>query len=87
MAHPPNGQTVYVTEGVGLAQRRGGAIEVLRPGDRAFFEPGEDHWHGAAPNRFMTHLAMVEVDDEDNAATWGEHVSDEEYGAAPPIDR
>ena len=83
----PNGQTIYVTEGVGLAQRRGGQIEVIRPGDRVFFEPGEDHWHGAAPNRFMTHLAMLEVDDEGNAATWGEHVSDEEYGAAPSIDQ
>jgi redox-sensitive bicupin YhaK (pirin superfamily) len=50
----PNGQTIYVLEGVGLAQRRGGPVEVIRPGDRVFFEPGEDHWHGAAPNRFMT---------------------------------
>src|SRR5512132_3460904 len=50
----PNGQTIYVLEGVGLAQRRGGRIEVIRPGDRVFFEPGEGHWHGAAPNRFMT---------------------------------
>jgi quercetin dioxygenase-like cupin family protein len=48
-----------------------------------FFGPGEDHWHGAAPNRFMTHLAMLEVDDEGNSATWGEHVTDEEYNAAP----
>ncbi len=77
----PNGQTIYVTEGVGLCQRRGGPIEVIRPGDRVFFEPGEDHWGGAAPNRFMTHLAMVEVDDEGNSATWGEHVADEEYNA------
>ena len=50
-----------------------------------FFEPGEDHWHGAAPNRFMTHLAMLEVGDDGTPATWGEHVTDEEYGAAPPI--
>jgi quercetin dioxygenase-like cupin family protein len=42
----PNGQTIYVTEGVGLCQRRGGAIEVIRPGDRVFFEPCEVHWHG-----------------------------------------
>jgi quercetin dioxygenase-like cupin family protein len=82
----PNGQTIYVTEGVGFAQRRGGQIEVIRPGDRVFFEPGEDHWHGAAPSRFMTHLAMLEVGDEGHPATWGDHVSDEEYGAAPPID-
>ena len=80
----PNGQTIYVVEGIGLAQCRGGPIEVIRPGDRIFFEPGEEHWHGAAPNRFMTHLAMLEVDDEGNAATWGEHVTDEEYAAAPP---
>ncbi|MGH7910987.1 MAG: (R)-mandelonitrile lyase [Candidatus Dormibacteraceae bacterium] len=79
----PNGQTIYVTEGVGLAQRRGGPIEVIRPGDRVFFEPAEEHWHGAAPNRFMTHLAMLEVDDRGGSATWGAQVSDEEYGAAP----
>jgi quercetin dioxygenase-like cupin family protein len=78
----PNGQTIYVTEGVGLAQSSGGAIEVIRPGDRIFFEPGEEHWHGAAPTRFMTHLAMLDVDDEGNNATWGDHVSDEDYGAS-----
>ena len=82
----PNGQTIFVTEGVGLAQRRNGPIEVIRPGDRVFFEPREDHWHGAAPNRFMTHLAMLDVDDDGTSATWGEHVTDEEYAAAPPID-
>ena len=47
-----------------------------------FFEPGEDHWHGAAPNRFMAHLAMQEVDDQGSPVTWGEHVTDEEYNAA-----
>ena len=60
---------------------------MVHPGDRVFFEPGEEHWRGAAPNHFMTHIAMVEVDDESNAASWGEHVSDEEYGAAPSIDQ
>ncbi len=79
----PNGQTIYVTEGIGLCQRRGGPIEVIHPGDRVFFEPGEDHWHGAAPDRFMTHLAMLDVDDEGNMATWGAHVTDEEYGQQP----
>ena len=82
----PNGQTIYVTEGVGRTQRRGGPIEVIRPGDRVFFEPGEDHWHGAAPTRFMTHIAMLDVDDKGNNATWGDHVTDEEYAAAPPIE-
>jgi quercetin dioxygenase-like cupin family protein len=82
----PNGQTIYVLEGVGLAQRRGGPVEVIRPGDRAFFEPGEEHRHGATAARFMAHLAMVQVDEEGNAATWGEHVSDDEYAAAPAAD-
>ena len=84
-AHP-NGQTIYVTEGVGLCQRRGGPIEVIRPGDRVVFEPGEEHWHGAAPTRFMTHLALLEVGDDGAPATWGEHVTDEEYGAATSSD-
>jgi quercetin dioxygenase-like cupin family protein len=79
----PKGQTIFVTEGIGLAQRRGGSVEVIRPGDRVFFEPGEEHWHGAGPNRFMTHVAMLDVDDAGNNATWGKHVSDEEYGTAP----
>ena len=82
----PNGQTIYVTVGVGLAQGRGGPIEVIRPGDRVFFEPGEDHWHGASPSRSMTHLSLVGVDDDGNAATWGGHVTDDEYGAAPSTD-
>jgi quercetin dioxygenase-like cupin family protein len=51
----PHRQTIFVTEGVGLCQREGGPIEEIRPGDRVFFEPGENHWHGAAPNRFMVH--------------------------------
>jgi len=78
----PHGQTIFVIEGVGLCQRRGEDIQVIRPGDRVFFEPGEKHWHGAAADRFMTHIAMLDVDDEGNAATWGEHVTDEEYAAA-----
>lgn|SRR5512144_1015955 len=80
----PNGQTIFVVEGVGLAQRRGAPVEVIRPGDRVFFEPGEEHWHGAAPDRFMTHVALVQVDDEGTSATWGDHVTDEEYAAAAP---
>ena len=79
----PNGQTIFVTEGVGRCQRRGGPIEVIRPGDRVFFEPGEEHWHGAVADRFMTHLAMLEVDAEGTSATWGEHVSDDEYDQQP----
>lgn len=79
----PHGQTILVTEGIGLVQRRGGPVEVVWPGDRVFFAPGEDHWHGAAPHRLMTHLAMLEVDDNGQPTMWGHHVTDEEYRAAP----
>jgi quercetin dioxygenase-like cupin family protein len=75
----PNGQSLYVVEGIGRAQREGGAVQVIRAGDRVFFEPGENHWHGAAPDGFMTHLAMLEVDEQGNSATWGAHVTDAEY--------
>jgi quercetin dioxygenase-like cupin family protein len=77
----PNGQTIYVTEGLGRCQCRGGELEVIRPGDRVFFEPGEEHWHGAAPDRFMTHVAMQVLDESGSAVMWGEHVGDEEYAA------
>jgi quercetin dioxygenase-like cupin family protein len=79
----PLGQTIYVTEGIGLCQKRGEPVEVIHPGDRVFFEPDEDHWHGAAPGRFMAHLALNEVDDDHPAANWGDKVSDDEYAAAP----
>ena len=77
----PNGQTIVVLEGVCFCQARGEPRDVLRPGDRAFFAPGEEHWHGASPDTFMTHLAMLEVDDEGHPATWLDHVTDEEYEA------
>ena len=76
----PHGQTIWVTEGEGRAQRRGGPVEVIRAGDRVFFAPGEDHWHGAAPDRLMTHLAMHQVGDDGSAVAWGDHVTDAEYG-------
>lgn len=79
----PNGQTLWVTEGLGLVQRRGGPVEAIRPGDCVFIEPSEEHWHGATADRVMSHLAMLEVDDEGNAASWGDHVTDEEYESAP----
>jgi len=77
----PHGQTIFVLEGVGRCQRRGGPVEEIRPGDRVFFEPGEEHWHGAAPDRFMAHIAIAQVDDQGNTVTWLTHVTDEEYGA------
>ena len=75
----PLGQTVHVTEGVGLCQRRGGQVEVIRPGDSVFFEPGENHWHGAAPDRFMVHIAIQEADESGSPVAWGRPVTDEEY--------
>jgi quercetin dioxygenase-like cupin family protein len=75
----PCGQTICVTEGVGLCQREGGPVEEIRPGDVVFFEPGENHWHGAAPNRFMAHIAVQQADEAGNVVTWGEHVTDEQY--------
>ena len=77
----PYGQTIFVTEGVGLCQHDGGSIEVIRPGDRVFFEAGEKHWHGATPDRFMVHLAIQEADESGSPVTWGDHVTDEQYAA------
>ena len=81
----PHGQTVFVIEGVGLCQKRGGDVEVIRPGDRVFFEPGEEHWHGAASTRFMSHVAIVQVDEQGIPASWLDHVTGEEYAQAPQI--
>ena len=75
----PVGQTLYITEGRGLVKARGGDIIEVRPGDVVYTPPGEWHWHGAAPEHFMTHLAIVETDDRGESSTWGAHVTDEEY--------
>jgi quercetin dioxygenase-like cupin family protein len=74
----PHGQTIFVTEALGLCQRQHGPVEEIRPGDRVFFEPGENHWHGAAPHRFMVHIAMQQNDESGSPVTWGEHVTDEQ---------
>jgi hypothetical protein len=66
-------------------QREGAPVEEIRPGDRVFFEPGENHWHGAAPNRFMVHIAMQQSDDSGSPVTWGEHVTDEQYAAGRSV--
>jgi quercetin dioxygenase-like cupin family protein len=71
------GQTLYVTEGAGLVQARGGEAVRIRPGDVISAPPDEWHWHGAAPDHFMTHLGMSGGD-----AQWGDHVTDAEYGGA-----
>ena len=75
------GQTLYVTEGRGLIQSRGDAVTEIGPGDRIWTPPGEWHWHGAAPDHFMTHLAMWEAPgDGGPESEWGDQVTDEEYG-------
>ncbi|MGQ4718055.1 (R)-mandelonitrile lyase [Streptomyces anulatus] len=75
-----HGQTLHVTEGIGLVQARGGKLIVMRAGDIIHTPPGEWHWHGAAREHYMIHLAMVETNgDGGDAAEWGRLVTDEEY--------
>lgn len=74
----PLGQTLIVTAGCGLVQRKGGPIKEIRPGDVVWFPPGEKHWHGATPNTAMTHIAIQETLG-DKSVDWLEHVSDEQY--------
>lgn len=80
----PLGQTLLVTSGSGLAQRWGGSIEELHPGDVVWFAPQEKHWHGAAPGTALTHIAIQE---KHNGKTveWLEHVTDEQYRSEPPL--
>jgi quercetin dioxygenase-like cupin family protein len=74
----PLGQTLIVTTGCGRAQRWGGPIEEIRPGDVISFAPGEKHWHGASPTTAMTHIAIQERLDG-KVVDWMEHVTDEQY--------
>ena len=69
---------LIVTAGCGWAQRWGGPIEEIRPGDVVWFPPGEKHWHGATATTAMTHIAIQEKLDG-KAVEWLEHVSDEQY--------
>jgi quercetin dioxygenase-like cupin family protein len=77
----PLGQTIFVVEGIGRCQREGGPVEEIRPGDRVRFEAGENHWHGATPSRFMAHIAIQQADENGRQVTWGDPVTDAEYGA------
>lgn len=78
----PLGQTLIVISGSGLAQRDGGHIEEIHPGDVVWFPPREKHWHGAAPKTAMTHIAIQEVLDG-KAVDWMEKVTDEQYNQKP----
>ena len=75
----PLGQTLIVTSGYGRAQREGGPVEEIRPGDIVWFAPGEKHWHGASPTTALTHLAIAEALDG-KVVDWLEKVSDDQYG-------
>jgi quercetin dioxygenase-like cupin family protein len=75
----PHGQTLHILSGLGRIQRAGGEPVEVRPGDTVWFEPGEKHWHGAAPGHGMVHLAVQQADASGSAATWMEHVTDVDY--------
>jgi quercetin dioxygenase-like cupin family protein len=76
----PAGQWLHVTEGIGRVQSRNGEVVEVRPGDTVYASPGEWHWHGAAPDHFMTHLAIWEATENGGDPEWGEQVTDAEYG-------
>jgi quercetin dioxygenase-like cupin family protein len=78
----PVGQTLYVTEGTALLGTRDGTLIVARPGQVIYTPPGEEHWHGAAPDSFMTHLALYEDTADGGGADWREHVTSQQYQAA-----
>jgi len=74
------GQTLHVTEGVALVGTRDGQVVELHPGQTLYTPPGEEHWHGATPDDFMVHLAMLDnAEDPATTTTWLEHVADDEY--------
>jgi quercetin dioxygenase-like cupin family protein len=78
------GQTLHVTEGAGRIQARGGEVVEIGPGDTIHTPPAEWHWHGAAPDQFMTHLAIWEAAADGPESQWGEQVTDAEYLASSP---
>jgi len=80
----PHGQLLHIVSGIGRVQKLGEAVVEVRPGDVIWFEPGERHWHGAAPQRTMTHLAVQRADEAGKTASWLEHVTDRDYAAGQP---
>ena len=78
------GQTLHITEGIGLIGTRDGTVIEVTPAQTIYTPPGEEHWHGATPDDYMEHLAMVDnADDASTTTTWLEHVTDEEYSRSP----
>jgi len=82
----PVGQTLWVVSGVGRVQAEGEPVQELRPGDTAIIPPNTRHWHGAAPDRIFTHLAMSETDEQGGGTEWFEKVSDDDYSQLPARD-
>jgi quercetin dioxygenase-like cupin family protein len=78
----PGGQTLHVIEGVAYIQARGGAVERVPAGHTAVCPPDEEHWHGAAPDSFMSHIAVWDQLPGQPSAIWGDHVTDEEYSGS-----
>lgn len=78
----PLGQTLFIVSGTGRVQSWGGPVREVRPGDVVWFDPGEKHWHGAAPATGMVHVAIQEAQDG-SYADWEEHVSDADYARRP----
>jgi quercetin dioxygenase-like cupin family protein len=77
------GQTLHVTEGVGLVGTRDGSVVRVRAGDTVVCPPGEEHWHGATADTFMSHLAMLEAQpDGGDPTTWFEPVTGDAYRQA-----
>jgi quercetin dioxygenase-like cupin family protein len=80
----PHGQLLQIVAGRGRVQKAGDAVVEVGAGDVIWFEPGERHWHGAGPDRLMTHLAVQRADESGKTATWQELVSDADYLGAKP---
>lgn len=76
------GQTLHVTDGIGLVQTRDGTVIRMRPGDTVYTPPGQEHWHGATAGNFMCHLAMLEGIPGGDGTTWLEPVTDQQYQTA-----
>jgi quercetin dioxygenase-like cupin family protein len=77
------GQYIHIVEGTAYLQERGGELNVLKPGDTVYTDPGVEHWHGASPDSFMVHLVIWEAPDPksgEEETIWLTHVTDEEYG-------
>jgi quercetin dioxygenase-like cupin family protein len=79
----PVGQTLFCLSGAGRVQREGEKVQEIRAGDTVIIPPDVRHWHGAAPDKLFSHLAMSELNDKGEGTAWFEHVSDEDYNKTP----